>query len=77
MPTGDKFKGKIICITGKFENFSRDAITLIVNNQKGKVVSSISSKTDILVAGEKSGSKLKKAKDLGIKIISESDFLKL
>ena len=77
LPTGDKFKGKMICITGKFKNFSRDELTLIVNNQKGKVVSSISSKTDILVAGEKSGSKFKKAKELGIKIISESDFLKL
>ena len=73
---GDKFQNKTICITGRFDKYSRDEITEIILNQNGKVVNSITKKTDLLIAGEKAGSKLQKAILLNIKIINEKEFLK-
>ena len=70
-------KGKLVCITGKFKNYSRQELTDYVTSQQGKVVSSISKKTNILLAGEAPGTKLKKAKELNIEIMNELDFLKL
>tara|TARA_B100000530_G_scaffold322486_1_gene257504 strand:- start:27 stop:752 length:726 start_codon:yes stop_codon:yes gene_type:complete len=74
---GNKMKGKLVCITGKFKNYSRQELTDYVTSQQGKVVSSISKKTNILLAGEAPGTKLKKAKELNIEIMNELDFLKL
>ncbi|MCD4736402.1 MAG: NAD-dependent DNA ligase LigA [Bacteroidales bacterium] len=74
----DSLKGKTIVVTGKLENFSRDQIVEVITQHGGKATSSISKKTDLLLAGENVGpNKLKKAKELGIQIINESEFLKM
>lgn len=62
-------------VTGTLNNFSRDELKLFLKESGGKVMSQVSAKTDYLIAGEKTGSKIKKAKDLGIKIISEQEFI--
>ncbi len=70
--------GKTFVISGVFENVSRDDLKKLIKNHGGKVVSSISSKLDYLVAGEKMGpSKMEKAKKLNIHTISENDFLNM
>ena len=72
---GSKFLGQTICITGKLTNYSREEIIDLIIKEQGKIVNSVSKKTDILIAGEKSGSKLEKAKELGVVILTEKDFL--
>ena len=70
--------GKSIVVSGVFESYSRDEIKALVEQHGGKNVSSISSKTDFVLAGENMGpAKLKKASDLGIAILSEADFIKM
>ncbi|MGY6529330.1 MAG: NAD-dependent DNA ligase LigA [Cyanobacterium sp.] len=69
--------GKIFVITGTLKELTRNEAKDLVQKHGGKVTGSISSKTDYLLAGEKAGSKLTKAQELGIKIISESELLKL
>ena len=64
---------KIVVITGKFLDFSRNDLKNILEEMGAKVVSSVSAKTDFLLTGDEAGSKLDKAKDLGITIIPESD----
>ena len=74
----DIFKNKSFVISGIFQNYSRDQLKNIIDLNGGKNLSSVSSKTNYLLAGDKIGpSKLKKANDLGISIISEQDFDKL
>lgn len=74
----DKLSGFLIVISGTFSQFSRDELKLMIEKNGGKNVSSISSKTSFLVAGENMGpSKLEKAKSLGLKILSETEFLNL
>ncbi|MDO9629919.1 MAG: NAD-dependent DNA ligase LigA [Acholeplasmataceae bacterium] len=68
------FNGKTIVLTGKLNIFSRDQASDIIEKLGGKVSSSISAKTDLLVAGEDAGSKLKKANELGVKVIDEEEF---
>ncbi len=63
-------RGKQIVLTGKLENYSRDELKEILIGMGANVTSSVSSKTSLLIAGEKAGSKLKKAKSLGIDIIT-------
>ncbi len=70
------FKGKKILITGTFEKYSRDELKEIIRRLGGKNLSSISKTTDILLAGEKAGSKLEKAKAFGTEIIFEKDLEK-
>lgn len=69
--------GKIFVVTGKLENYSREEISKKIEEFGGIVKNSVSKKTDFLIVGEDSGSKLKKAEELGIKILSESDFEKI
>ncbi len=69
--------GKIFVITGKLKKYSRLEIESLIRNNGGKTSSSISKKTDYLLAGENAGSKLKKAEKLSVKIIDENDFWKL
>ncbi len=74
----DKLQGLTIVVSGVFETFSRDALKKLIEENGGKVGSSISSKTSYLVAGDKMGpSKRTKAEKLGVPIISEQEFLHL
>ncbi|MDD5428633.1 MAG: NAD-dependent DNA ligase LigA [Candidatus Omnitrophica bacterium] len=69
--------GKTVVITGTLESFSRHDAEEAVRNAGGTPASGVSKNTDFLVAGEEAGSKLEKAKALGVKIISEEEFKKL
>lgn len=69
-----EFNGKTIVLTGKLNLFSRDQATELIEKLGGKVASSVSSKTDFVVAGEDAGSKLKKATELGVPVIDEQAF---
>ncbi len=72
----DKLAGKTFVVSGVFEKFSRDDLKKAIEDNGGKVGSSISAKTDYVVAGENMGpAKLEKANQLKIPIISENDFL--
>lgn len=71
-----KFEGKTFVVSGVFSKFSRDDIKKTIEDNGGKVGSSISAKTDFVVAGENMGpAKLEKANKLNIPIISEDDFI--
>ena len=72
-----KLAGKTFCITGTFNNFSRDYLKDKINKESGKVTSSVSKRTDFLIAGDNPGNKLNDAKSLKIKIINEQEFLEL
>ena len=69
--------GKTIVLTGTLPTLSRDQASEIIREAGGNVSSSVSKKTDYVLAGEEAGSKLEKAKEFGIKILSEAEFLKL
>jgi DNA ligase (NAD+) len=74
----DKLAGKIFVVSGVFEKFSRDDLKKAIEDNGGKVGSSISAKTHYVVAGDNMGpAKLEKANQLGIAIISEDDFISL
>ena len=75
---GQALVGKSFVISGVFENFERDELKAKIIANGGKVVSSISSKLDYLVAGNNMGpAKLEKANQLNIQILSEEEFLAL
>jgi len=72
----DKFVGKTFVVSGVFEQFSRDELKKTIEDNGGKVGSSISAKTDFVVAGDNMGpAKLEKANKLKIPILSEEDFI--
>jgi DNA ligase (NAD+) len=74
----DKLSGKIFVVSGVFEKFSRNDLKKAIEDNGGKVGSSISAKTDYVVAGDNMGpAKLDKASKLNIAIISEDDFMNL
>ncbi|KGG10621.1 DNA ligase [Prochlorococcus sp. SS52] len=72
-----QFSGKTFVITGTMPSLSRANLEELIEREGGKVNSSVSSKTNYLVAGEKPGNKLKKAKELGIKVINEQELMTL
>jgi len=73
-----KLLGKSVVVSGIFTLFSRNDLKKLIENHGGKNVSSISGKTDFVIAGENMGpAKLEKAQKLGIKILSENEFAKL
>ena len=70
----NRFDGKTFVLTGSLENFSRAEATDIIEKFGGKTSSTITKKTDYVLAGEEAGSKLSKAQSLGIAIITEKEF---
>jgi DNA ligase (NAD+) len=71
----DKLAGKAIVVTGTLENFSRQQAEQAIRQAGGKASSSVSKKTDFVLAGREPGSKLDKAQKLGVKVINEKEFL--
>jgi len=69
--------GKIFVLTGSLTEFSRDEAKQILKNLGAKVSGSVSAKTNFVIAGDEAGTKLTKAKELGVKIIDENEFKKL
>jgi DNA ligase (NAD+) len=72
-----KLAGKTIVVTGTLQNFSRPQIEEAIRNAGGKTSSSVSKATDFVLAGEDPGSKLDKAHQLGVKVISEKQFTEM
>jgi len=70
-------EGKTFVVTGKLENYSRGEMEQFIKENGGKVLSGVSKKLNFLIAGEKAGSKLKKAEKLEIPVLSESEFLEM
>lgn len=70
----NRFEGKTFVLTGSLQNFTRDEASNIIEKFGGKTSGSVSKKTNYVLAGEEAGSKLNKAQDLGIEIITEEQF---
>ncbi len=68
------FEGKTFVLTGALESYTREEATRMIEERGGKVTNSVSKKTDYVLVGKDPGSKLKKAQELGIKIIDEKQF---
>ncbi len=66
--------GLTLVVTGSLEDFTRDGVSEVIALHGGKSSSSVSKKTDYLVAGEAAGSKLAKAEELGVRVLNESEF---
>ena len=75
--TNNTFAGCTIVATGKLENFTRDGINAKIISLGATPGSSVTKKTDYLICGEKAGSKLAKAEQLGVKILTEQEFLEM
>jgi DNA ligase (NAD+) len=75
--SGSPLAGKSVVVTGTLIHFDRKGIEDLVHELGGKATSSVTKKTDFVVAGEKAGSKLEKAKELGIKVMTEEEFMKI
>jgi DNA ligase (NAD+) len=68
------FANKTIVVTGALRKYSRDEVEKLIVQKGGRAASSVSKKTDFLIAGEDAGSKLEKARSLGVPVLSEDDF---
>jgi DNA ligase (NAD+) len=73
--TGNRLAGQTVVVTGTLQRFSRDEIHKLIEREGGKASGSVSSKTSYVVAGDEAGSKLEKAKSLGLRVLSEDEFL--
>ncbi len=76
-PKSDKLAGKTFVLTGTLQNMTRDEASALIKSHGGKTASSVSKKTSYVLAGENAGSKLDKAQDLGVIILTENDFLEM
>ncbi|MEY8392502.1 NAD-dependent DNA ligase LigA [Lachnospiraceae bacterium 45-W7] len=76
-PKGSKFQGMTFVVTGTLPSLGRKEASELIESQGGKVSGSVSKKTSMVLAGENAGSKLVKAAELGIRIISEQELLEL
>jgi DNA ligase (NAD+) len=75
--TNSTFSGKTVVFTGEMTAFSRSEAEKLIKTLGGKASGSVSKKTDFVVAGENAGSKLAKAKELGVPVLSEETFLSM
>jgi DNA ligase (NAD+) len=74
---GTKLAGKTFVLTGTLAHFTRDEAKKMIEDAGGRVSGSVSKKTDFVVAGDDAGSKLDKAKELGVKVIGEKEMQEL
>ena len=72
--TANPFVGKTVVATGKLQNYTRDGIQMKLLSLGANPASSVTKKTDYLIVGEKAGSKLSKAQQLGIRTLTEEEF---
>ncbi|MGZ8797963.1 MAG: NAD-dependent DNA ligase LigA [Thermoanaerobaculia bacterium] len=75
--TGNRLEGKTVVVTGTLTRFSREEIHKLIEREGGKASGAVSSKTSYVVAGDAAGSKLEKAKSLGVPVLSEAEFLEM
>jgi DNA ligase (NAD+) len=75
VPAEGKLIGKTLVVTGTMVRMKRDEIEQLIRDHGGKASGSVSKKTDFVVAGEAAGSKLTKAQELGVKVLTEDEFL--
>ena len=73
----NRLEGKIFVLTGTLSNHTREQAIWLIESRGGKVTNSVTKKTSFVVAGENAGSKLNKAQDLNITILSEMEFVTL
>ncbi len=74
---GDALAGKTLVVTGTLEKYSREVIQALIAQHGGRATSSVSKSTDYVVAGEEAGSKLDKARKLGVPVLTEAEFDRL
>ena len=74
LKSNENFKDKTFVLTGTLEKYTRSQASEIIEELGGKVTSSVSKKTDYVLAGKEAGSKLEKAKSFGVRVINEAEF---
>lgn len=72
-----RFAGKTFVLTGTLDRFTRAEATKMIEDRGGKAAGSVSKKTTYVVAGEAAGSKLRKAQELGVPVLTQEEFLVL